>query len=583
MPYIVAVEGPLKGERFEILKPTVLGRAVDTDIQLDDLTASRRHCQLVPDATGFTVEDMGSGNGTLLNDNITQGVTPLKSGDMLTVATSVFRVIISQEADTAPAPARMPSPSVTLIDVPQPKQAPIIETIDVAATMIGAPLASPKAADKDQERLRTVLEISNAVGGELELDKLLDRIMDSFLHVFPQMDRGFIMLKEEGEEDLQPAVARQRGSDEPPAVSVSKNIIQEAFERKLAVLSADAMDDQRFAGAMSVMNFQIRSMMCAPLMTRSGEVLGVIHVDTSRQDSRFAMDDLELFAAVSSQTAMAIHNARMHEHMVKRERMERDLALARKVQHSFLPGEPPEIEGMEFYAHYNAALEVGGDFYDWIPLNDGRWGIVLGDVAGKGIPAALMMARMMSDVRFLLLAHGDAGKVLDGLNDGVIDRGMDDAFVTVVFMIFDPATRKVILANAAHCPPVLRKGATGEISEIQEEISFPIGALPGNEYPIETLTLEPGDSLTFFTDGVTEAMNAKHELYGEDRMRATLASATVSNAGDLMEALLVDIKEHVGDTYQSDDLTIVTFGVKPDAAPLAAPKASGEDDELQLA
>jgi len=550
MPYLVGVDGPVKGQRFELQKAMTLGRAEDADIRIDDPTASRRHCRISAAPDGCVIEDLGSGNGTLVNDEVIQGATRLGDGNIITVANAVFRYATHDQ------PAAMDA-SVTLVDVSPSSEAAIVETIDVRASMQPQTLA-PDRLSKAHQRLRTVLEIGNAVGTQLDMDKLLDEIMGHLLDVFPQMDRGFIMLKDDADQ-LRAKVARERNKKEPPAVSVSKHIISEAVDRGVAILSADAMGDQRFSAAMSVMNFQIRSMMCAPLIT-SDRALGIMHVDTISQDKRFTMDDLELFTAVANQTALAVGNAEMHARLLKRERMERDLVLARQVQYSFLPGEPPEIAGMEFCAHYNAALEVGGDFYDWIQLGDGRLGIVVGDVAGKGIPAALMMARMMSDVRFLALSNPQAGSVLAGLNDGVIRRGMDDAFVTVVFMILDPETRQLTIANAAHCPPIHRHGETGELIEIKSEIGFPIGAMPGGEYGAETIALNPGDTITVFTDGVTEAMNAARELYGDKRVMEAL-NAPQSRASFLIKTLLDDIHQHVGSTPQSDDLTILCFGV----------------------
>jgi len=366
------------------------------------------------------------------------------------------------------------------------------------------------------------------------------------------------MLKDDDSGELQPKVSRQRDGETVENVTVSKRIIEEAVERRIAILSADAMGDQRFSAAMSVMNFQIRSMMCAPLIA-ADKVMGILHLDTTSQGKRCAMNDLELFTAVANQTALAISNANMHERLLLRQRTERDLALARRVQQSFLPGEPPKIPGMEFCAWYKAALQVGGDFYDFIPLPNDRLGLVVGDVAGKGMPAALMMARMMSDVRFLALSEPGAGKVMARLNNGVIESGMDDAFVTVVFCILDPKTRSLTFANAAHCPPIIRQAGTGNLIEIQDTIGFPIGAVPDTEYEEQTITINPGDTITMFTDGITEAMNANNDLFGNDRVFAAMTGPH-TGAQVVMDKLLESIQDWVGNTPQSDDLTVVSLG-----------------------
>ena len=554
MAFLVAVEGPLKGKRFELQEgEAVIGRSFNADIRVDDLTVSRHHCKITTTTTACTIEDLGSGNGTIVNDEVIAGARKLAQDDVITLPSAKFRF---ETVEQRPS-------SVTLIEQPVSEAASIVETIDASSTIVSGPLALEATGKADvlakaNEQLRTVIQIANAVGRELQLDKLLDEIMDALFRVFPQVDRGFIMLKGDDTEELQATVARRRDGKPVENVTVSKRIIEEACRRRIAILSADAMGDQRFSAAMSVMNFQIRSMMCAPLVARD-EVMGILHLDTSRQDKRFGMSDLELFNAVANQTALAIGNARMHERLLLRERTERDLALARRVQTSFLPGKPPAVQGMEFCAWYKAALQVGGDFYDFIPLADGRLGIVVGDVAGKGMPAALMMARMMSDVRFLALSQDGAGKVMAHLNNGVIQSGMDDAFVTAVFCVLDPQTRQLTLANAAHCPPIIRPAGTGELVEVQDTIGFPIGAVPDAEYEEQTITINPGDTITMFTDGITEAMNTNKDLFGNERV---FAAMTGSHHGPqaVMDKLLEGIHQWVGDTPQSDDLTVVCFG-----------------------
>jgi len=519
MASLVAVEGPLKGQRFELQEfgSMIIGRSFNADIRIDDLTVSRHHCRIKSAPAGCTIEDLGSGNGTIVNDKVITGAVPLSPGDILSLPSASFRF---ETAEQRPS-------TVILVEQAPSEASSIVETIDATSTLVSGPLAPEAAGEvealtKSNEQLRTIIKIANTVSGQLDLDKLLDEIMDALFRVFPQVERGFIMLKGDETDELQPKVARQRGRNNVENVTVSKHIIEETVNRCVAILSADAMGDQRFSAAMSVMNFKIRSMMCAPLIAPN-QVLGVIHLDTTQQDKRFTTADLELFTAAANQTALAIANARMHERLLIRQRTERDLALARRVQTSFLPGEPPKIHGLKFCAWYKAAFQVGGDFYDFIPLADERLAIVVGDVAGKGMPAALMMARMMSDVRFLALSESEPGKVLARLNAGVIESG------------------------------------TGRLTEIQDAIGFPIGAVPDAEYGEQSITLKPGDTVTIFTDGVTEAMNADKDLFGIQRVFQAM-SGPHRGAKAVVDKLLEDIQKWAGDTPQSDDLTVVSFG-----------------------
>jgi len=561
---LTAVDGPLAGQTFNLRQTTVLGRSFDADIRIDEVTVSRHHTKIAATAQGYLVEDLGSGNGTMVNGEIIDGATPLKEGDRIGLSHSVFRFSLEQTAATS-------GEAVDIVDVTSNQDSSaIVETLDIKATMmnIGAPQKArePEAVLKAHRRLRTVVEISNKVTNQLDMDALLDEIMNSLFRVFPQADRGFIMLKRDDAEDeinadnLVSKVSKHRDRDKAGAITISRRVIDEVVTHRIAILTADAMDDDRFAGAMSVMNFQIRSMMCAPLIANE-KLLGIIHIDTIRQDKRFTMDDLDLLTGVANQTAFAVANADMHQRLMRQQRIERDLQLARQVQESFLPSGTPEIPGVDLVATYRSALEVGGDFYDFIMMNDGRLAVAVGDVAGKGVPAALLMARMSSDMRVLGLNEADAGSVLTKLNARLVAASVESSFVTVIFTIYDPKTRMLAIANAAHCLPVLRRGSTGEVLELDEAGGFPLGALDDSEYEQSAFQLTPGDVITMFSDGVTEAMNAKKELYGTKRALAAIARPARS-ARDVMSNLLQDVQRHVGDTPQSDDLTIVAIGVK---------------------
>ena len=560
MPSLILAEGAFDRPVVQLLESNILGRSFDSTIRLDNPSVSRHHAKVSLADGRWLVEGLGSGNGTYVNGERITAPAALKDGDLIRLADFVFR-FAGEAAPRATAAPR--DAGVTLVEPPAGKEAqPILETLDVNATLThavtGQRALEHEALLKAQQQFRTVLEIGNAIQTELDLDTLLDRIMDRLFGVFPQADRGFILLKGDDGDALVPHVARQRGQAKVEALTISRSIIRRALEDRVAVLSADAMSDQRFSLAMSVVNFRIRSMMCAPIISHE-DALGVIHLDTTRQDRSFTRDDLDLLAAVTNQVAFAVANARMHRKLLLQERTTRDLTLARQVQESFLPRQLPEIAGMQFCASYKAALEVGGDFYDFIPLAGGRLGIVIGDIAGKGIPAALMMARMSSAVREFALTETEPGAVLRRLNERLASMNAGDSFLTAIFAVLDPAARTVRLSNAAHPPPVVRKGAGGLISEIPPGENFPIGVMDGADFQQDEFRLEPGDLVCLYTDGITEAMNAARDLYGDKRLQSA-AARPAAGARALMENILKDVQAHVAGAYQSDDLTLVCFG-----------------------
>jgi len=559
MPQLIAVEGPLAGKVFNLQDSTVLGRSFDADIRIDDLTVSRHHAKVEKTPQGRVVEDLGSGNGTQVNDATIESATPLKDGDLIKVSKNVFRY--SEKGESRQAGGGGPDLGVDLVSFSD-TEGQAVEKLDVKATMMNLSpaqvAADPAAARKAHERLRTVVAISNDVQQQLDLDQLLQKILDSLFHVFTQADRGFIMLKDDTGA-LAPRASKERGKDKPGNITVSQHVIDDVEQHCIAILTADAMGDDRYAGAQSIMDFKIRSMMCAPLLADE-QFLGIIHIDTVQQDKRFTMDDLDLLTGVANQTAFAIANAKLHQKLMKQQRMQRDMQLARQVQESFLPGAPPEVEGFDLVARYKAALDVGGDFYDFIPLDDGRLVIGLGDVAGKGVPAALLMARMSSDMRQSALIDKQAGTVLTRMNTRLCGGATESPFVTAIVMTLDPAAKKLSISNAAHCLPVVRR-RSGEVLEIDEGGSFPLGALDDNQYEEGGFQLEPGDVVSIFSDGIVEAMNATRELYGTERLLAAVARPA-STAREVMDNILKDVAAWVKDTPPSDDLTLVCIGVK---------------------
>src|SRR5262249_51032361 len=197
----------------------------------------------------------------------------------------------------------------------------------------------------------------------------------------------------------------------------SRSIVKQCLETAQAFLSDDATQDNRVQLSQSVVDFRIRSVMCVPLASAEGKAFGVVQLDTQDRSKKFTKNDLELLCGVANQASIALENARLHQDAVVQERLKRDLQLAHEVQLSFLPQRLPAVPGYESHAFYRPAEQVGGDYYDFIPLAGRRVAMTLGDVAGKGVPAALLMARLSSDARFCFLTEADPAKVVGKLND----------------------------------------------------------------------------------------------------------------------------------------------------------------------
>ncbi|MEL6188112.1 MAG: FHA domain-containing protein, partial [Myxococcota bacterium] len=359
--------GPNAGAVYELKDVCVLGRALDCQVHIRDLTVSRRHARISRREKNFVLEDLGSGNGTYVNEEPIAEHT-LSHGDSIRVASAIFAF---EEIVSAPT-------SVTMVG-PLESEPQIVKVVDANRDLLNdaqaltTAAASPRALQLMAARLRTVYAVSAAISNILDIDELLDEILNHLFETFPRAERGFIMLVEEGSDELIPKAVKRKHEADEDDVEVSRTILQEVIARRHAVLSHNAMEDKRFRAGRSVANFGIRAMMSAPLVWR-GEPLGIVYLD-SAGIAAFSQDDLELLSGIAGQSAAALGNARLHEELMKRQRLQQDLRLAERIQQSFLPRRIPEIPGFSFAARYEPAFEVGGDFYDFIALPDERMGV----------------------------------------------------------------------------------------------------------------------------------------------------------------------------------------------------------------
>lgn len=544
----------------------MLGRALDCQVHIRDLTVSRRHARISRRESGYVIEDLGSGNGTFVNEEPVVHHN-LAHGDSIRIASASFTF---EEVVSNPTSVTMVG---TLESEPQ-----IVKVVDASRNIFNEAQAltssgNPKAIQIMAARLRTVYAVSEAISSLLDLDELLDEILNRLFETFPRAERGFLMLKEADSDELTPRAVKRKHEGDETDVEVSRTILQEVIARRHAVLSHNAMEDQRFRAGRSVANFGIRAVMCAPLVWR-GEPLGIVYLD-SAGIAAFSQDDLELLSGIAGQCAAALGNAHLHQELMKRQRLQQDLHLAERIQQSFLPRNIPEIPGFTFSARYEPAFEVGGDFYDFIELPEERVGIVIADVSGKGIAAALYMARLTRDLRYLALAESDPARVLKWMNRAVLDNGQDDLFVTLVYLVLDIRNRHLTFANAGHMPPLVRRTSEGEVLHLDGGAGLPLGIMPDGDYSSETFQMEAGDTVLLYTDGLVEAMSPSRKMFGKASLDAS-AGAADSSAKSLLARVVRSCQEHVGEAAQFDDTTLVCFGLDDDGAiPVAAPLGAG--------
>jgi phosphoserine phosphatase RsbU/P len=532
----------------------VLGRHPDCDIVLDSASVSRQHAQLLREGGQYFIEDLHSRNGTFVNGRIIQGRHPLGDGDRVKICDLSFVFYTNQPAPNLSGLVGGDSSLALMIDDSHHNStSTIVSKLDIVGSNSGVRLTvNPEA------KLRAMIEIAQNLGKAVSLDEVLSKLLDSLFKIFIQADRGFVVLRSMPDGLLVPKTVKHRRPGMEDQGRISRTIINQVMKSQEAILSADAAHDSRFDTSQSIADLRIRSVMCAPLVDNEGNSLGVIQLDTSDQRQRFQQDDLDVLASVASQAAIAVDNAQLHETSLRQQALERDLELAHKVQRGLLPAAPPQLEGYYFFDFYEPANQVGGDYYDYIDLPGGRLAIVLGDVSGKGVAAALLMAKLSGEVRYCLASEANPAAAVSRINASFSGSGWQDRFVTFVLALLDVDRGEITLVNAGHMPPLLRYGG-GKVEPIgSEDAGLPLGVDATFQYRQHTRPIAPGDFLTLFTDGISEAMNGAGELYGLERLRTQLGqSAPVANLGRL---ILDDVKRFVGGRAQSDDMCLACFG-----------------------
>jgi sigma-B regulation protein RsbU (phosphoserine phosphatase) len=411
------------------------------------------------------------------------------------------------------------------------------------------------------EQLETCYRINALLNSEFNLASLLDTIMETAKQVM-QADACSLLLldPESGDLVFQVAIGGVGGHLKTLArVKVGEGIAGTVAQTGESLIVKDAYEHPRFNPEYDrKTGFKTGAVLCAPLKAK-GEILGVCQVIHNRDGQRtFFGPDLNLFEMFCGSAALAIQNARVHQILLERQKSEKDMEFARSVQESFLPSVFPRSERFRFAARFLPARQVGGDFYDFIPCGDDSLAVVMGDVSGKGVSAALHMARLMSDFRFVSQHVREPQEVLTEINGILCARSVRGIFVTALFLRIDLNSGVMQAANAGHLP-ILLANTNGQVADRIHASGAPLGVLPGSRYSGEEIALSPGDRLLLFTDGVTEPKNADQEAFGTDRLKARFSQNHLPPQ-DFLNSLVDTIRSFAGaSTPPFDDLTLVAI------------------------
>jgi serine phosphatase RsbU (regulator of sigma subunit) len=543
------VEGRVVGLSAD---PQTIGRKRDDcQICIEHTTVSKLHARITTEGGRYFIEDLKSRNFTFVNGRKAQpGVrVPLRSDDHIDICD--FRFRFCDEAEDAAG--------ISTIEATQGK-------VNLQQYLEGAP----------SDRLRALVDVSSSLAKTLDLDALLAQVAETQLALFAQAERCFVLLLDAAGKPTPKVVKHRKAGSED--LRFSRSVARKTVESLQSYLSEDASSDPGAGSVMgsadSIADLKTRSVMCVPLATAEGRALGAIQLDTQDRAKKFVADDLNLLAIVANLASVAIEKARLHAELVALEVERSENRTARKVQLSLLPKSLPELPGYEFYAYYSPAEEVGGDYYDFVSLPGGRVAVVLGDVAGKGVPAALLVAKLSSEVRFCLVTEPDLAKAITLLNDELLHGGLEELsgqFITLSVMILDPVSHQVTLVNAGHESPRLYSASRSTLTDVltEEQIGCVLGWEDGVwcNYRASTFALEPGDTVIVYTDGVTDAWNPAEQPFGKPRVDRSLHPNTSAPEAARPRAigarLVAAVEKHAAGRAQNDDIALVCFGRLP--------------------
>jgi serine phosphatase RsbU (regulator of sigma subunit) len=369
--------------------------------------------------------------------------------------------------------------------------------------------------------------------------------------------------REEGQEPRtelsEPIVGAHSQEEAGPELEIAPNDpIVAYFAGASGVVEIDKLDlDSPALRAMKEADVKL----VVPLVSQ-GELIGLLNLGPRLSQQEYSADDRKLLNDLATQTAPAVQVAQLvrqqQRQAQERERIEQELRVARLIQQTLLPKSVPDLPGYGLAAYYQPAREVGGDFYDFLDLEDGRFGLVVGDVTDKGVPAALVMATTRTLLRASAQRLDSPGEVLKRVNDVMVQDIPPNMFITCLYAILEPETGLLSYANAGHDLPYRRKASAGGAEELRAT-GMPLGLLPGMEYEEKEIVLERGDSVLFYSDGLVEAHDPDREMFGFPRLQGLVAGHR-SGGSAMVDFLLSELSRFTGEEWeQEDDITLVTL------------------------
>lgn len=404
----------------------------------------------------------------------------------------------------------------------------------------------------------SIIKINEIINSTLNLKELLTTIMEICKEVM-RVEASSLMLKDEKTGELTYEVALGEKGKEIKKFRLKKGqgIAGWVAEKEKPLLIPDVKKDPRFNNQLDQSTgFKTKSILAVPMKVK-GKVIGILEAINPHQP--FGEEEVELFTTFANQSGIAIENARLHQFLLERQKVEEELRIARLIQNNLLPQKYPDVKGIQFWARNIPVAGISGDFYDFIELGKEQIGIVLGDICGKGIPAALFMAKTISDFKLVASLHKKAGKTMDAINNILAESATLGLFVTLIYLLIDSKNRTLTYVNAGHPAPLIKR--LGKVKLLEGEKGLPLGVSSDFSFKENKIKLRKGDLLFIYTDGLSEAKGKNGKRFSSEKI-LNLVKDGPNDAAGLGKEVLQKIKFFSRGEPASDDLTLVAIKVE---------------------
>lgn len=430
-----------------------------------------------------------------------------------------------------------------------------LELLDVIAERIALTLRNArilKEAVHALEEAKSLHEIGIALSGSLELDELLDKILENLKRVIEyEIAIVYLVDPRDGTINQIATYGLEDSVQERLHLKMGQGICGRVAQTGKGVIASDVSADPDYV----VLRPQTKSEMAVPISI-DNNIIGVFNIESDTRDA-YTEHDLELMNGYASLAAVSIERARLHRERLVAKQLEDELGIARRIQMTFLPSSDPQIPGFDVAGINIPSTAVGGDYYDFIPIVSNQFGIAIGDVSGKGIPASLIMAAFRAGLKAEIRNNFAIRAILHKVNNLLYESIERDMFVTAVYGVLDAKNRIFTFSNAGHNPPILKRG-TGEVEYLGEG-GMALGAIQGSLYEERPVSLIKGDILLFYTDGVTEVIDESGQEFGVKRLLQFLDDSRHLTAREIIEYIVGETKKFGSLNREIDDLTMIVI------------------------